>query len=128
MTKAPENDLLALVDRFFTAYNDMDLDTFASLLTDDIHWEHHNRFLGKGAEPLVQSIRDIHAKLPNRRFGEVTRWSATDDTIYTEHDWTATPVESDPSWGWEAGIETSMDCVSVFVFEGGRIKEWSDYG
>ncbi len=50
------------------------------------------------------------------------------DSVYTEHDWRATPAESDPSWGWAAGEPTSMDAGSIFVFAAGRVKEWADYG
>ena len=128
MRDTREHKLLVIVERFFSAYNEMDLDTFAELLADDIRWEHHNRFSGNGAEPLLQSIKDIQAKLPDRRFGEITRWAVNRDTLYAEHGWSATPAESDAAWGWVAGVPTSMECLSVFVFEGGRVKEWSDYG
>ncbi len=123
-----DEDLITLVERFFKAYNDMDLDTFRALLTDDIKWGHHNRFQGEGADGLVQSIRDIQAKLPDRRFGEITHWAINANRVYTEHDWSATPAESDPSWGWEAGVPTSMEACSIFVVEDGRVKEWADYG
>lgn len=128
MTTPGDRELLTLVERFFTAYNDMDLDTFGSLLADDVHFEHHNRFRGQGREPLLASVRDIESKMPDRRFGKVTRWAVHGDTVYAEHGWQATPVITEPSWGWQAGVPTSMDVVSVFVFDGGRIKEWSDYG
>lgn len=97
-------------------------------MTDDIHFEHHNRFQGKGREALLGSIRDIQVKLPDRRFGKSTRWAVNGDVVYAEHDWSATPAVTDEAWGWEAGVGTLMDVVSVFVFEGSRVKEWSDYG
>ena len=128
MTQANEADLLSRVKRFFVAYNDMDMQTLRELLTDDVHWEHHNRFKGSGAVPLLQSIRDIQAKQPDRRFGDVTRWAVNGDTVYAEHGWTGTPAESDETKGWQAGVPRSMDCVSVLVLTGGRIREWSDYG
>lgn len=87
------------------------------LLTEDIHWEHHNRFQGAEKKPLLASIREIHAKLPDRRFGSVTCWAQNGDIIYPEHDWTATPVVTELAWGWEEGVATSMECVSVFVLE-----------
>ncbi len=128
MTNSHERDLIDLVEQFFTAYNEMDLDAFRALLTDDIKWGHHNRFQGEGADGLVQSIRDIQAKLPDRRFGNITNWAINGNRVYTEHDWQATPTESDPSWGWVAGEPTAMDACSIFVFDGGRVKEWADYG
>ncbi|WP_371634101.1 nuclear transport factor 2 family protein [Streptomyces sp. NBC_01259] len=128
MTGTDERELLVIVERFFAAYNDMDLDSFANLLAEDIRWGHHNRFRGAGAAPLLRSIQEIHDKLPDRRFGEITRWAASDHTIYAEHSWTGTPAESDAAWGWQAGVPASMECVSVFVIEGGRVTEWSDYG
>jgi hypothetical protein len=76
----------------------------------------------------VQSVRDIQAKLPDRRFGEITAWAVNGNRVYAEHGWSATPAESDPSWGWKAGVPTSMDACSTFVFQVGRITEWADYG
>jgi hypothetical protein len=69
MRDTHEHELLVIVERFFSAYNEMDLDTFAEPLADDIRWGHHNRFSGTGAEQLLQSVKDIQAKLPDRRFG-----------------------------------------------------------
>jgi ketosteroid isomerase-like protein len=36
MTTTADHDLLQLVERFFTAYNEMDLDAFRGLLADDV--------------------------------------------------------------------------------------------
>jgi ketosteroid isomerase-like protein len=127
MATTSGSELLAIIERFYAAYNEMDLDTFGALVTEDVHWEHHNRFKGKGREPLLDSVRDTQAQLPVRRFGEITRWAANENVVYVDHLWSGTPAVDIEGWGWKAGVPMSMDCASVFVFEDGRVKEWSDY-
>ncbi|MGH3275388.1 MAG: nuclear transport factor 2 family protein [Streptosporangiaceae bacterium] len=128
MASKTEAELLAIVERFFTAYNEMDLGAFGSLLAADVRWEHHNRFQGNGRDALVTSVRAIQGKVPDRRFTEITRWAARGDTVYVEHGWSATPDVTDEAWGYEAGVATSKDIASVFVIEDELITKWSDYG
>lgn len=120
-------ELASLTDKFFTAYNELDLETFGGLLADDVHWEHHNRFKGKGRDPLLESVRDIAKKLPDRKFSPVSRWAVNGNVVHVEHQWSATPIENDDAWGWIAGVPTSMDAASVLVYSDGKIVEWSDY-
>ncbi len=128
MSETETTELVELVERFFHAYNDVDMDTLAALLTDDVHWEHHNRFTGDGREPLLSSIQQISDKMPDRHFSELSRWAVNGNVVFCEHRWFTVPLESDPNWGWEAGVPFSMDAASVFVVTDGLIVEWSDYG
>jgi hypothetical protein len=75
----------------------------------------------------VQSVRDIHAKLPDRRFGPLIRWAVNGNVVHCEHQWFGTPAVDEEEWNWKVGVPTSMDGASVLVFEDGRIAEWSDY-
>jgi ketosteroid isomerase-like protein len=120
--------LLEVANRYFDAYNTVDTATLEALLADDVHWEHHNRFKGKGRAELIESIKKIAESTPGRRFTRPTRWAAGDDLIYVEHQWHAVPVTPNEMFGWKAGVPFSMDCASVFVVKNGKIIEWSDYG
>ena len=120
--------LLKTVEAFRVAYNELDIPALESLVAEELHWEHHNRFKGHGRAGFVQSVRDFAAKTPGRYFAEPARFAVNGATVYVEHTWHAVPAHSDPAWGWEKGVPTSMDTCSVFVVEDGKIVEFSDYG
>ena len=124
-----DNDtaLLDTAKRFFEAYNDLDTNYLEGLLTENVHWEHHNRFKGSGREKLLQSIKDIADKVPGRTFAEPTRWAVNGEVVYLEHSWSGDPEVDLDAFGWKKGVPASLDVVSVFVFSGGKIVEWSDY-
>ena len=121
-------DLLKLLEAFRVAYNEVDIPALEALVAEDLHWEHHNRFKGHGRAAFVQSVRDFAAKTPGRHFAEPVRFAVNGQTAYIEHTWHAVPAHSDPAWGWEKGVPTSMDTCSVFVIDNGVIVEFSDYG
>ena len=121
------NGLVATVNQFFQAYNTIDIKYLEGIISDDIHWEHHNRFKGQGKEALMQSIRDFAEKAPGRIFTEPTRWAVNGDSVFIEHKWHAVPASDLPLFGWTKGVPATLDCVSLFVFSAGKIVEWSDY-
>jgi ketosteroid isomerase-like protein len=123
-----DTSLYNVAKRYFDAYNTVDTTTLEALLAEDVHWEHHNRFKGKGRAGLIESIKKIAESTPGRRFTEPTRWAAGDNLIYLEHQWHAIPATPNEMFGWKAGVPFSMDCASVFVVDHGKIIEWSDYG
>jgi len=120
--------LLDMANQFFSAYNNCDTSALADLLADEVHWEHHNRFKGKGRAGLIRSINEIAETTPGRRFSEPTRWASGENLIYLEHRWHAVPTTANEMFGWKPGVPFCMDAVSVFVFEHDTIIEWSDYG
>jgi hypothetical protein len=124
----PNDELLNILEAFRVAYNEVDIAGLEGLVAEDLHWEHHNRFKGHGRASFVQSVRDFADKTPGRYFAEPVRFAVNDQTVYIEHTWHATPAHSDPAWGWEKGVPTSMDTCSVFVVIDGLIAEFSDYG
>lgn len=121
------NELLQFANRFFGAYNAVDTNTLATLISEDLHWEHHNRFKGSGKEGFLDSIRKFDKTVPGRYFAEITRWAANGDVIYVEHKWHGTPAEDMEAFGWKAGAATGFDCCGVLVFKDGVIVEFSDY-
>jgi ketosteroid isomerase-like protein len=121
-------DLLNILEAFRVAYNEVDVEALENIVADDLHWEHHNRFKGHGRAGFLQSVRDFAAKTPGRYFAKPVRFAINDHTAYVEHTWHAVPAHSDPAWGWEKGVPTSMDTCSVFVIKDGKIVEFSDYG
>ena len=113
--------------RFFKAYNDVDTDTMSTLIANDMHWEHHNRFKGTGSERLLQSIRDLSETVPGRYFTDVTRWASSGNVIYLEHQWHGTPITDFVLMGWKAGVQVTLECCAVIKIQDGLIVEWSDY-
>lgn len=123
------NDALVVTaKRFFEAYNSLDTNLLEEILSENVHWEHHNRFKGDGREGLLQSIKDIAGKIPGRAFSEPRRWTVNGETVFLEHSWHGVPAVDLPAFGWSKDVHTSLDVCSVFVFSAGKIIEWSDYG
>lgn len=118
----------ALVDEFFQAYNDMDIPTLERVLAPDVVWGHRNKFSGSGRDELIGSFKDIEARVPVRRFGELLRWAENGDLFVCEHQWFGVPAIDDPVWGWEKGVEFSMYAASFIVTKDGVITEWIDLG
>ena len=122
------SELLDLANRYFKAYDDLDVSVMSELLADDVHWEHHNRFKGAGRAGLLESIERIASLAPDRRFGPIRRSASKGSVLIVEHDWRCTPRQADAQRGWEAGRPFQMDVVSLLVIKQGKIVEWSDWG
>ena len=123
-----DDTIVVTAKRFFEAYNSMDTNHLEEILSENVHWEHHNRFKGDGREGLLQSIKDIAGKIPGRTFSGPKRWAVNGETVFIEHSWHGLPAVDLPAFGWTKGVPASLDVCSVFVFSGGKIVEWSDYG
>ena len=121
------DDFVETAKRFFKAYNTMDIKQLEEMISDDLHWEHHNRFKGQGKKGLTKSIRDIAEKVPGRYFAESKRSARNGETVFLEHSWHGTPAQDVPAFGWTKGVPATLDVVSVFKFSGGKIVEWGDY-
>jgi ketosteroid isomerase-like protein len=121
------NQLLEIVNRFFDAYNNVDIEYIDSIISDKIHWEHHNKFKGDGKPQAIQSIHNFSEKAPGRYFEKPTRWAVHGQTIFIEHKWHAVPALDVALFGWKEGVPVTMEIVTLFVFEDGKLVEWSDY-
>ena len=121
------NELLAKANLFFQAYNTTDIASLEDFVSEDVCWEHHNRFKGQGKESLMQSIGDFAAKVPSRYFSEPTRWAVNVETVFIEHKWHALPKVAVTSFGWTGGVPVTLDCLGLLVFSAGKAVEWSDY-
>jgi hypothetical protein len=119
---------LNLVEKFRVAYNSVDIPKLETLLAEDLRWGHHNKFKGTGRAGLILSIEEFARKLPGRYFEKPIRTAVNGQAVFVEQTWHATPLHSDPAWGWVAGVPTSMETCSVIVFENDMIIDWGDYG
>lgn len=120
--------ILVTAKRFFEAYNNLEINHLEEILSENVHWEHHNRFKGDGRDGLLRSIKDIAEKIPGRAFSEPKRCAVNGDTVFLEHSWHGVPAVDLPAFGWTKGVATSLDVCSVFVFSAGKIIDWGDYG
>lgn len=118
---------LAFANRFFKAYNAVDVKTIAELLSDDVYWEHHGHFKGHAKESLLEQIQTFIKMIPGRCYAEISRWAVNGDIIFIEHKGGGTPVVDIETFGWKAGEPATMDFVTLLVLKDGKIVEWSDY-
>lgn len=118
---------IQIAKRFFHAYNTFDIECLKDIVTEDVLWEHRNRFKGQGSDDLISSIQKFSSKVPGRAFSDIKRWAINGDTIFVEHRWQGTPAIDVPDFGWEAGKPTGLDCLSILVLSQGKIVEWTDY-
>jgi hypothetical protein len=62
-------DPIEVANRWIAAYNAKDFETLRSLMTDDIHVEHHNRgFALDGPDAVLEVITRFAEIVPDRRF------------------------------------------------------------
>lgn len=119
---------LALVERFFEAYNSKDLDEVAKTLAPDVGVRHHNRGVDlTGRDATIDIMKQFEGIAPDRKFHAVRRKYECGDKVIFEHTWEATfgtEVE-----GFAAAGETvSLELCTVFTVRDGEIVEYDDYG
>ncbi|KAJ5974806.1 hypothetical protein N7481_008513 [Penicillium waksmanii] len=123
-----EHKYLDVAKRFFDAYNVSDSSTIAEIVDPDLLWAHSNRFKGQGRDALLKSIEEYSANVPGRAFYAPARWAVNGNVLFLEHKWEGFPAIDVPTFGWIAGTQASLDCLSVLVFDGKDvIIEWTDY-
>ena len=123
-----QQEMLAAIEKFRVAYNDVDIDSLHGLLSDKVKWGHRNRFSGEGRDELLRSIENFARKLPGRRFGEYGRTAVNGSFVFAEQTWHGVPAEDNPAWGWQAGVPVTMETCTLFAFENGQITEFTDCG
>ena len=122
------NEIIEAIERYRMAYNEVDVTALEALLSEGVIWGHRNKFKGQGRAELLRSVAEFSKKAPDRHFAPYGRTAVNGNIVFAEQTWHATPVQSDPAWGWEAGVPVKMETCSLFVFDNGKIVEWTDCG
>lgn len=123
-------DLVGLVDKFLTAYNDKDFEAMGRMMTPDIDMAHYNRgAVFKGREELLAVFPAFAYDLaPDRAFSPALRVIVSGNMVVRESDFTATPVVDIPGFAAK-GEKLNLRLCSVFRFnDEGLIAEWKDHG
>jgi hypothetical protein len=86
-------DPIDVANRWIAAYNAKDFETLRSLMTDDIHVEHHNRgFVLNGPDAVLEVITRFAGMVPDRRLHSARRQFSDGQRVVTELTWEATPI------------------------------------
>ena len=121
-------DPIHIANRWIAAYNAKDFDTLSSLMTTDIHVEHHNRgALVDGAENLLAMMRQFSSLLPNRRFHSISRQFASGDTVVTELTWEGTSTADIEGFA-KNGETVKLELACLWTLRDGCVADYHDYG
>lgn len=122
-------DVTALAEGFFDAYNSGDLDRLGAAIADDIEFTHHNRGAhAKGRENMMAVFSGAAQVMPDKHFENRTSLEGTGpDSVVVRHTWVANPTVDLPGVG-QAGEEIRLDLASFLRFRDGLLVEYNDYG
>lgn len=82
------NDPISVAKRWIAAYNAKDFEVLRTLMTDDIHVQHHNRgFVLDGADAMLALMTEFAGMVPDRRFHSTRRQFAAGEQVVTEVIW-----------------------------------------
>jgi steroid delta-isomerase-like uncharacterized protein len=119
---------LDVANRWIAAYNAKDFETLKSLMTDDIHVEHHNRgFVLDGPSAMLEVVTRFAEMVPDRRFHSMRRQFSDGERVVTEVIWEATPI-ADVKGFAKKGEKIRLDLACIWTIRAGRIAEYHDYG
>lgn len=119
---------LDIANRWIAAYNAKDFDILASLMSPDIHVEHHNRgALLHGAEAMLTVMRQFAELLPDRRFHSLRRQFAAGDTVVSELTWEGTPKDDVEGFA-KKGETVKLELACIWTMRDGRVIDYHDYG
>jgi steroid delta-isomerase-like uncharacterized protein len=117
-----------VANRWIAAYNAKDFETLKSLMTDDIHVEHHNRgFVLEGSDAMLEVMTRFAEMVPDRRFHSMRRQFSDGQRVVTELIWEATPI-ADVEGFAKKGEKIRLDLACIWTIRAGRIAEYHDYG
>jgi steroid delta-isomerase-like uncharacterized protein len=117
-----------VANRWIAAYNAKDFETLKSLMTDDIHVEHHNRgFVLDGPDAMLEVMTRFAEMVPDRRFQAMRRQFSDGQRVVTEIIWEATPI-ADVEGFAKKGEKVRLDLACIWTIRAGRIGEYHDYG
>jgi steroid delta-isomerase-like uncharacterized protein len=121
-------DPIEVANRWIAAYNAKDFETLRSLMTDDIHVEHHNRgFALDGPDAALEVITRFAEIVPDRRFHSTRRQFSDGQRVVTELTWEATPI-ADVEGFAKAGEKICLELACIWTIRAGQIAEYHDYG
>jgi steroid delta-isomerase-like uncharacterized protein len=121
-------DPISIANRWIAAYNAKDLVTLRSLMTDDIHVEHHNRnAIIDGAETLISVMKQFGELAPDRRFHSIRKQTTDGRTVVTELTWELIPTVDLPGFG-KKGETLRLDLACIWTLRDGRVFDYHDYG
>ena len=121
------SEFLVLLEKLRTGYNQLDFTAFDAIIAEDVKWEHRNHWMAEGRAEMIRMMKDFHAKMPVRYFGDIGRSAVNGNLGVVEQKWHVMPVADEPAWGAKKDVLFTMDMCSVFVLEGGKIVEWNDF-
>lgn len=124
------SDLVGLVDKFLTAYNDKDFATMSRMMVPDIDMAHYNRgaFFSSSAELIAVFPLFADVLAPDRAFSPAHRVTVAGNIVVRESDFSGTAAEDIPGFA-PKGERFKLRLCSVFRFnDDGLIAEWKDHG
>lgn len=122
------NDPISVANRWIAAYNAKDFGALRSMMTDDIHVEHHNRgFVLDGAEAMLALMTQFEGMVPDRRFHVTRRQFAAGEQVVTEVTWGGTPTVDIEGFA-KKGEKIQLELACLWTVRNGQVAEYHDYG
>jgi steroid delta-isomerase-like uncharacterized protein len=119
--------IVQIADRYVEAYNDGDLDTLTSLISDGIRLWHHNKELSlQGRDAVTGFFMTIKSAFPDRRFTDRRGIYEVGDQVIIEHTWTGTAA-TDLAGLADRGTTVRLEGATFLRFDNGLITEYHDY-
>lgn len=103
---------LEIIDRFFAAYGDHDLDALGKVVAEDVQWHF------PGRNPLSGTKRG--AKEVVAFFDEMGKYKVRGEQ-YVSGVNDGAVIEGQRTWSVEDGVDYEMEWCVVWKFDGGRI-------
>ena len=122
------NNPIDVANRWIAAYNAKDFTTLKSLMTDDIHIEHHNRGVKiDGPDTMLAIMNQFGELLPDRRFHSIRKQFSDGNHVVTELTWEGTPTADIEGFG-KKGETVRLELACVWTLRDGQICDYHDYG
>ena len=121
-------DPIDVANRWIAAYNAKAFGTLRSLMTDDIHLEHHNRgVVLDGAAAAIKVFIQFGEMVPDRRLHSMRRQFSDGPRVVSELTWEATPLVDIPGFA-KKGEKVALELACIWTVRSGQIAEYHDYG
>ncbi|MSR13066.1 MAG: hypothetical protein EXR86_00555 [Gammaproteobacteria bacterium] len=117
-----------IANRWIAAYNAKDFGTLRTMMTTDIHIEHHNRgVVLDGPDAMIAIMTQFEGMLPDRRFHSIRRQFAVGEQVVTELTWEATPTMDIEGFA-KKGEKIQLELACIWTVRDGQIADYHDYG
>ncbi|MDA0823981.1 MAG: nuclear transport factor 2 family protein [Proteobacteria bacterium] len=122
------NDPISVANRWIDAYNNKDFATLRSMMTGDIHIEHHNRgVVLDGPDAMIDVMTQFAGLLPDRRFHSLRRQFVSGENVVTELTWEANATTDIEGFA-KAGETIRLELACVWTVRNGQVADYHDYG